>query len=116
MQGLLPAQHLEPTVMMLDHQRARLDEVAGIDVRDVLNLPDDRMMDMAADHAVDAAFPGFAGELLLERADEIHRILDLEFRPGRKRPVWQTERPARRVEMGVDEQREVVSPVAEEGE
>src|SRR5271170_4874736 len=73
-------------------------------------------MDMAADDAVDAALLGFACELLLKRADEIDRVLDLELRPGRKRPVGQAQRPPRGVEMGVDEQREIVGPVAEEGE
>src|SRR5690348_11524093 len=74
------------------------------------------MMDMAADHAVDPALSRFAGQLPLERAYEIDRVLDLEFGPGRERPIGQAQPPARFVEMRVDEEREVVGPVAEEGE
>ena len=101
-------------VVVLDHQRAGFDEVAGVDVSDAVDLADDRVMDMAADDPVDAAALGFAGKLALERADEIDRVLDLELGPGRERPIGQAERPPRRVEMRVDEEGASIGPVAED--
>ena len=58
-----PAQDFQPAVTMLDHQRAGFDEVAGVDIGHAVDVADDRVMDMTADDAVDAAPPGFAGEL-----------------------------------------------------
>ena len=101
---------------MLDDERAGFDEIAGVDILDAFDLLDDGMMDVAADDAVGAAAPGLAGELLLERADEIDRILHLQLGPGRERPVVEAKQAAHRVEMGVDEDREIVGPVAEERE
>ena len=72
---------------MLDHERAGLDEIAGIDIGDAVDLADDWVVDVSADDAVDPAPLRLAGKLLLERADEIDRILDLELRPSGERPI-----------------------------
>ncbi len=77
-----PAHDLQPAVEMLHHERAGFDEIAGIDVGDAVDLANDRMMDVPADDAVDPAPLGLPSELLLEGADEIDRVLDLELGPG----------------------------------
>src|SRR6202022_3385827 len=101
---------------MLDHERGGFDEIAGVDVDRALDAADDRVMDMTADDAVDAPPPGLARKLRLERTDEIDRVLHLELCPRRERPVWQSQRPARGVEMGIEEKGRRIGPVAEVGE
>ena len=61
---------------------------------DVAEVLDRRMMDVAADHAVDLGAPRLLGQHVLERADEVDRLLDLHLGPGRERPVGQAEQPA----------------------
>ena len=67
---------------MLGDGGAALEEIAAIDVGDALDLADRRMMDVAADDALAVAPLGLVGERRLELADEAHRVLHLELRPG----------------------------------
>lgn len=53
-------------------------------------------MDMPQIDAVDAEPLRFRGQRLLEIADEIDGVLDLQFRPGRQRPVVRNRTRARR--------------------
>src|SRR5215510_6009571 len=64
-----PADDLEAAVEVLDHGGAALDPVAAIDVATAAIIPDDRMMDMTADDAVDAVPLGFGRDCLLVMAD-----------------------------------------------
>ena len=66
---------------MLGHRGAAFDPVAAIDVADAEIVMDDGVMDVAADHAVDAVALRFGGEPLLERADVIDRIFDFMLGP-----------------------------------
>ena len=51
-------------------------------------------MNVAADHAVDAAAVRFGGERALIFPDEIDCVLHFQLRPLRQRPVGQPEAPA----------------------
>ena len=111
-----PLDDLEPPVEVLDDRRAAFDPVAAIDVAQAGVVADHGMMDVPADHAVNAAPASFGGERGLELADEVDGILHFQLRPLRQRPVGQAERAANRVEMGVEPDREVVGVVAEQRE
>ena len=111
-----PIDDFHLAVEIFDDDRAGFHEIAGIHIGHAVDVADRGMMDMAADDAVGAAPPGFAREFALETADEIDRVLHLELRPGRKRPVGKAEQAADAVEMRVDEQRRLIGPVAEERE
>ena len=81
-----------------------------------VHLLDRGMVDMAADDAVDTAAARFLRHDLLEMADEVDRLLDLDLRPGRERPVGHAEQPAQAADDAIDDDRDVVGPVAEIGE
>ena len=76
--------------MVLDHGRAAFHPIAAIDVADAVVVVHDRMMDMAADDSV-GGMPGLGHQRLLEGADEIHRILDLQLGPLRERPIRESQ-------------------------
>ena len=57
-----------------------------------------------------------SAERRLEGADEIDRILDLELGPGRERPVAEAEGTPAKVEISVQEERQVIGPITEKGE
>ena len=101
---------------MLHDVGAGFDEIPGVDIGDPFEVADHGMMDVAADHAVGAAPSRFVRERRFERADEIDGVLDLQLGPGGERPIGEAEPTSDGVEMGVDEDREIVGPVAEEGE
>ena len=101
---------------MLGQRRAALDPVAAIHVADAEIVVDDGVVNMAADHPVDAQALGFGGQRLFERADIVHRVLDLALRPLRQRPVGKAETAANGVEVAVDQDREIVGGVAKQRE
>ena len=59
---LVPPQNLKCAVVMFGDRGAAFDEVAGIDVELAADRLDRRVMDMAADHAVDVAARGLGRE------------------------------------------------------
>ncbi len=59
---------------------------------------------------------GLLREGRFEVADEVDRVLDLEFRPGRERPVAEAQAASHDVEDGVELERGFVGPVSEEGD
>ena len=63
--------------MGLDQRGAALHPVAVVAVEDAVDVAHLGMVDVAADHAVDAAPARFARERLLEVADEADGVLDL---------------------------------------
>src|SRR5215475_9770942 len=112
-----PPHDLELSVEMLDHRGAAFDPVAAIDVAQAEIVADHGMMDVAADDPVETAPPpGFRGERALVLPDESHRVLDFQLGPFGQRPIGQTKRAPDRIEIGVDEDREIVGIAAEERE
>src|SRR5262249_47183023 len=108
---------VELAVEMVDHRGAALDPVAAINVAQAKIVADHGVMDVAANDAVEAAPPpGFRGERALVFADEGHGVLDLQLGPFRQRPIGQAERAPDRVEVGVDEDREIVGIAAQQRE
>jgi hypothetical protein len=66
---------------VFDHRGAAFDPVAAIDVAETGIAADHGMMDMPADHAVDAAPPRLGDERGLVLADEVDRVLHLQLGP-----------------------------------
>ena len=85
-------------------------------VADAADRLDCGMVDVAADDAVDLVAARLFRHDVLERADEVHRMLDLDLRPGRKRPVGQAKPVPEERDDAIDDDREVVGPVAEIGQ
>ena len=109
-----PIDDLEAAVLVLDQRRAAFHPIAAIHVADAEIVVHHRVMDMAADHAVDLVAMRFRGQRLLEGADIVHRVLDLVLGPLRQRPVAKAEAAAHGVEIAVDQDGEVVGRIAEE--
>src|SRR5215472_11135828 len=86
-----PADDLEPAVRVLGDSRATFHPVSAIDVPNAGCLVNRRMMNVTADDAVDAMTLSFRSQRAFEFADEIHGILDLQFRPFRQRPIRESE-------------------------
>ena len=101
---------------MLDHRRAALHPVAAIDVAQAEIVVHGGGVDVAADHAVGLMVLGFGRQRLLERADEIDRVLHLQLGPFRQRPIGRAQHAAHGVEDAVGGEREVVGLVAQERE
>src|SRR5882757_1863806 len=66
-----PGDDLEPAVEVLHERGAAFDPVAAIEIAHAELVVDRRMMDVAADDAVDMEAPGFRRERLFEIADVI---------------------------------------------
>jgi hypothetical protein len=101
---------------VLGHGRAAFDPIAAVDVAHRKALVDRRMVDVAADDAVDRMAVRFGAERLFKLADMAHGVLDLELGPSRQRPIRQAEPPAHGVEDGVDDERHPVGVVAQQGD
>src|SRR5215475_9812485 len=95
-----PGDDLEMAVRVLDHGAAALDPVAAIDVADAVEFADRGVMDVAADDAGGGVALRLDRERLLECADVVDGVLDLELEPLRQRPVGQAERAADGIEGG----------------
>src|SRR5262245_28903650 len=109
-----PADDLEAAVEVLDHGGAALDPVAAVDVAAAGIIPDDRMMDMTADDAVDAVPPGFGRDCLLVMADEVDSVLDLQLGPLRQRPVRKAKLTPNDVERCVAPDRDVIGLITKQ--
>lgn len=101
---------------MLDHDGTGFHPIARIHISDAEIVVHGRVVNMAADHAVDLLPPRFRRQKLLEAADEVHRVLHLQFGPSRQGPVGETEPAPRNVEVGVDEKSRRIGSVPKEGE
>src|SRR5271166_4937973 len=79
-----PVDQFQPTVFVLDQGGAAFHPVPVVDVQNPADFAHFRLMDMAADDAVEAAPAGLAGQGGLEAVDRLHRFLYLPFRPLRE--------------------------------
>ena len=111
-----PADDFHPPVMVLHYRRAAFHPVPAIDVADAEIVVDRGVMDVAADDALGVMLPGIGGQRALVFADIGHRVLHLQLRPLRERPISEPEHAADVVEDAVDEDRRVVGLVAEQRE
>ena len=98
---------------MLDQRGQALDPVAVVGIGQAVDHPQLGMVDVAADHAVDAAPARLADHRQLEVVDEADRTLDLELQVARERPVGQPQARAGRVQHPVEPQRQLVEAVAD---
>ena len=111
-----PAHDAQAALEILDQRRAAFDPVAVVAVEDAVDVADLGVVDVAADHAIDAAPARLVGHGVLVVGDELHGVLDLVLQERRQRPVGQAEPAAAPVEPGVEAQRRAVGPVAQDGE
>ena len=111
---LVPAQHGHRAVVRLDQRGQALDPVARVAVQHVADQPDLRVMDVAADDAVEAARARLARQRVLECADVRDRILDAQLEEPRQRPVGKAHARAQRVEVLVELERQRVETVPEQ--
>ena len=71
-----PIHQLQPAVMVLDECGAAFDPVAVVDVQHAVHLAHLGVVDVAADHAVEAAATGLAGKrLLVMHGDEFDSVV-----------------------------------------
>ena len=94
---------------MLRQCRAALDPVAAVQVRDAVDLALLGLVDVAADHAVVAAFLRVADKGGLEVRDEVAGALDAELDGLRERVVRKPEEPPPAVVPLVDRKKQLVS-------
>src|SRR5262245_44641013 len=106
--GHLPLQDLKPSVVMLGYGRARFNEIAGVHISDPANIPDRGVMNVAAHYSMGVMASCGLGKGSLESADEIHRILHLQFSPLRQGPVRKSKRPAYLVEPEIGPKRQCI--------
>ncbi len=98
---------------MLGDGRAGFNEIAGVDIGNAVYVADHGMMNVAADDPVGMMPARGFGQGRLEGADEIHRVLHLEFGPGRKRPVGKPQPAADFVEPEVQPESKCIGPIAQ---
>ena len=101
-------------IVALGHRGAAFHPVAAIDVAQAEIVVHGGGVDVAADHAIDVMMLGFGRERLFEGADIIDRVLDLQLRPFRQRPVGRAQYAAHGVEQAIGGERKFVSLVAEQ--
>ena len=101
---LRPLQNLQPAVEVLDQRGAAFHPVAVVDVGDVADLAHLGLVDMAADHPVDAAPARLVGDGDLVVLDELQGVLHLDLQEGREAPVAEAQAAAHGVEERVEHQ------------
>ena len=89
--GVRPGDDFKLAVVALGHGRAAFDPIAAVDVTQAEIVMDGGGVDVAADHAIDVVMLGFGRQRLLEGADIIDRVLDLQLGPFRQRPIRRAE-------------------------
>src|SRR4249919_4409341 len=94
-----PSDDLKPAVMTLGDGRATLDPVAAIDVAKAVLVVHGCSVDVAADDTLGPMVSGFGRQRLLERADIVHCVFDLQLRPFGERPVRRAQNSAHALKM-----------------
>src|ERR1043166_1884980 len=107
-----PLDDLKLSIEMLDSCGAAFHPVSAVHVDQAVDGADHRVVNMPANHTIDLLPASLRAQRLLEFADEIDGILDLELDPARQRPVGQAEQAPGAVEIGIERDREVVGVVA----
>jgi len=113
---IAPRHETQLAVVGLDDGRAAFHPVAAVEVVDARERAVGGVMDMPADHAVDATPPGLGGDRLLEGADEGDGALNPILEIGGKRPEPEAQMAAHPVQRLVEPERELVAVVAQIGQ
>ena len=114
--GLCPGDDLEPAVVPLGDRRAAFHPVAAVNVSKSVVVVHRGRMNVTADHPVSLMVPGFGRQRLLERANVVDGILDLQLRPFRQRPIRCAEYAAESVENPIGGECEFVGFVTKQRE
>ena len=96
------------TVEIFDQRRAALDPIAGIQINNVANGLDFSAMDVAANHAVHAVFPGRLYDCVFVVAHILDGCFGFVFQIRSQRPIPETEAAPDAVEMDIEIQNPVV--------
>ena len=78
-----PFDDLKLSIEMLDSCRAAFHPVAAIHINQAIDGANHRMVDVTADYAVHMLAAALGAERLLELADEVDGVLNLELDPAR---------------------------------
>ena len=111
-----PAQNLHMAAGIFDKGAAAFNPVSVVQVEDIADPADFGMMDVTADHAIDAAPGGLVGDDLLEAGNVLGGVLDLVLQPGRQRPVGQAHTLSDRKQKRVGAQHQGIGAVAQMGQ
>ena len=111
--GVSPDDDLEIAVVAFDHSRAAFDPIAAVDIAKAIVVVHRRHMNVAADDAFSLVVSRLCRQSLLEGPDIVDRVLDLELRPLRQRPIWGSEHFAECVEDTVGGKCQLVGFIAE---
>ena len=101
---------------IFDKGAAAFNPVSVVEIKDIADLSNLGMVNMAAHHPVHAAKLGLLRHDLLEAGDVLHRVLDLVFQEGRQRPVGQAQPLAHGEQQVIEAQRPAIGPVAGMGQ
>ena len=96
------AQH---AFVVLDHRATAFDPVAGIAVRDLVDVTQLGLVDMATHDRIHFTTSRLACHQLFKIGDEAHRSLDLVFEKDGQRPVRVAEAPAWQIEVAIEHNR-----------
>jgi hypothetical protein len=109
-----PVDEFETAVVMLDDRGAGIHPVAAIGIDQAVHLLERGPVDVAADHAVQAALAHVVHDRVLEIEDELQRAFDTALGVARQRPVARNaEQAAQLRQPAVDAHQVVVGHVAQ---
>ena len=111
-----PIEQLETPVGLLDQSGAAFDPIAGVAVKDTVDLAHLRVMNMSTNDAVEATLGGVGCQRRLEMIDRFDRTLDLALQPLAQRPILISHDPADGIEISISGQRGGVGAVAQPGQ
>ena len=83
----MPAAYLKPSIKMLQYSRARIDLISLVDIGDVVELADDGIVYMAANHDIGALLAGLVHDSFFKGGDEADGTLHLILAPLREGPI-----------------------------
>src|SRR5271170_3186072 len=111
-----PVPQLKLARVIFNQRRAIFHPVANVAVHRAIEFADLRPVNVAANDAAVTAATRHVGGGLLKAANILHGVADPGFEIAGERPVAVTEQAADRVEVAVQDDREVVGTGAERGE
>src|SRR5438067_4718474 len=103
-----PGEDFEPAIGVFSESGATLHPIAAVHVADAKIVVDHGVMNVPADYAIHVMPLRLLRKRLLERANVVHRVLDLMLRPLRQRPITEAEAATDGVEIAVGQDRKVI--------
>src|SRR5262249_24913606 len=114
--ALAPAHDLQIAVAGFDDGRATFHPIPPIEIMDAAKRPIGGVMNVSADHAIEAAAPGLIRHGFFKGSDESHRSLDAVLQVGGQRPIAETKVTAAPVQGMIEPKGELRAAVTQNGE